>query len=37
MPIYEYRCQCGDRFEALERVGAVRERCGELCTTRAGA
>ncbi len=31
MPIYEYRCECGVVLEALERMGAVRERCGELC------
>lgn len=31
MPIYEYRCECGAVLESLERVGAVRERCGDLC------
>jgi hypothetical protein len=31
MPIYEYRCECGACFESLERVGTVRERCGEDC------
>ena len=31
MPIYEYRCECGARIESLERVGAARERCGDLC------
>jgi hypothetical protein len=31
MPIYEYRCECGEVLESIERVGAVRERCGELC------
>jgi hypothetical protein len=31
MPIYEYRCECGALLESLEKVGAVRERCGELC------
>jgi hypothetical protein len=31
MPIYEYRCECGARLESIERVGAVRERCGDLC------
>ena len=36
MPIYEYRCECGARLETLERVGAVRQRCGELCVN-AGA
>ena len=30
MPIYEYACECGARFESLERVGEVREQCGEL-------
>jgi hypothetical protein len=35
MPIYEYRCECGHRFESLERVGAVRSSCGELCGNRA--
>lgn len=37
MPIYEYRCECGARLESLERVGAVRERCGELCVNGKGA
>ena len=37
MPIYEYRCECGDRFETLEPIGAVRARCAELCTNRAAA
>ena len=37
MPIYEYRCECGARLETLERVGAVRERCGELCMRAASA
>ena len=32
MPIYEYRCECGAWLESLEKVGTVRERCGELCT-----
>jgi hypothetical protein len=31
MPIYEYRCECGATLESIERVGAVREHCGELC------
>ena len=35
MPIYEYRCECGARLESLERVGEVRERCGELCACKA--
>jgi hypothetical protein len=35
VPIYEYQCECGAVLESLERIGAVRERCGELCT-RAG-
>lgn len=38
MPIYEYRCECGAHLESLERVGATRERCGDLCIrTAAGA
>jgi hypothetical protein len=37
MPIYEYRCECGARLESLERIGAVRDRCGELCVNRAAA
>jgi peptide/nickel transport system ATP-binding protein len=37
MPIYEYACECGARFETLERFGAVRERCGDLCANRAAA
>jgi predicted nucleic acid-binding Zn ribbon protein len=37
MPIYEYRCECGARLETLERVGALRERCGELCRNRGAA
>jgi hypothetical protein len=32
VPIYEYACECGARLESIERMGAVRERCGELCT-----
>ena len=36
MPIYEYRCECGARLESIERVGAVRATCGELCA-REGA
>lgn len=31
MPIYEYRCECGATFESLERAGATREQCAELC------
>jgi hypothetical protein len=31
MPIYEYRCECGALLESIERVGASRDRCGELC------
>jgi len=31
VPIYEYACECGARLESIERMGAVRERCGELC------
>ncbi len=37
MPIYEYRCECGARLETLERVGEVRERCGDLCLRAAGS
>jgi hypothetical protein len=37
MPIYEYNCECGARLESLERVGTVRERCGDLCVNRAAA
>ncbi len=32
MPIYQYRCECGALLEALEKMGALRECCGELCT-----
>ena len=32
MPIYEYQCECGEILESIEKVGAIRERCGELCT-----
>ena len=32
MPIYEYRCECGERLEAIEKVGTVRTTCAELCT-----
>jgi len=31
MPIYEYRCECGALLESIEKVGAVRTCCGELC------
>lgn len=34
MPIYEYGCECGARLETLERVGEVRQRCGDLCRNR---
>jgi len=37
MPIYEYICECGASLEALESVGAVRSRCGELCRRPSGA
>jgi len=37
MPIYEYRCECGATLESIERVGAVRQQCGELCVREAGA
>jgi len=36
VPIYEYRCECGALLESLEKVGTVRERCGELCTNQQG-
>ncbi len=35
MPIYEYRCECGERVESLERIGTVRQRCDELCVNAA--
>ncbi|MCU1281644.1 MAG: hypothetical protein JWM53_5190 [bacterium] len=35
MPIYEYACECGARLESLERIGEVRQRCGERCANRA--
>jgi hypothetical protein len=35
MPIYEYACECGAHFESLERIGEVRQRCGEQCANRA--
>ncbi|HNN91400.1 MAG TPA: hypothetical protein PKI03_03990 [Pseudomonadota bacterium] len=31
MPIYEYECECGARFESLEAMGSVRSTCGEDC------
>jgi hypothetical protein len=37
MPIYEYRCECGARLESLEKVGAPRARCAELCVRTEGA
>jgi hypothetical protein len=36
MPIYEYRCECGAVLESIEKVGTVRERCGELCVRSDG-
>jgi hypothetical protein len=36
MPIYEYRCECGATLESIERVGAVRELCGEICERKVG-
>jgi hypothetical protein len=35
VPIYEYACECGARLESIERVGARREHCGELCVQAA--
>ena len=35
MPIYEYQCECGATLETLEKVGAPRDRCGELCAEKA--
>jgi hypothetical protein len=37
MPIYEYRCECGALLESIERVGSVRQTCGELCANRGAA
>lgn len=37
MPIYEYACECGAHFESLERIGEVRQRCGERCANRAAS
>jgi hypothetical protein len=31
MPIYEYQCECGEVLETVEKVGAVRQHCGDLC------
>lgn len=31
MPIYEYECECGARFESLESMGSSRTLCGEDC------
>lgn len=31
MPIYEYRCECGAVLETIEKMGAKRATCGELC------
>ncbi|MBL9007377.1 MAG: hypothetical protein JNJ46_24175 [Myxococcales bacterium] len=31
MPIYEYECECGARFESLESMGSMRTLCGEDC------
>lgn len=36
MPIYEYECQCGARFESLESMGSTRSTCGEDCRRAAG-
>jgi hypothetical protein len=36
VPIYEYRCECGALLESIEKVGTVRERCGELCPHHKG-
>jgi hypothetical protein len=35
MPIYEYRCECGALLESIEKIGALRETCGELCVCEA--
>ena len=34
MPIYEYRCECGAQFEAIEKLGTARTVCGEECVAR---
>jgi hypothetical protein len=36
MPIYEYACECGATLESIERVGATRDRCAELCVGGEG-
>lgn len=35
MPIYEYQCECGARFESLESVSSVRALCAEDCRRAA--
>lgn len=35
MPIYEYECECGARFESLESVGSTRSECGDQCCRAA--
>lgn len=31
MPLYEYQCECGVIFEALESAGTQRRYCADLC------
>jgi len=31
VPIYEYRCECGQLLECIEKVGSSRATCGEEC------
>ena len=31
MPMYEYSCECGGTFEALEKVSEVRFCCASDC------
>ncbi len=35
MPIYEYECECGARFESLESMGSTRTLCGDDCKRAA--
>jgi predicted nucleic acid-binding Zn ribbon protein len=36
MPLYQYRCSCGESFESLESFSAVRQTCADACVRADG-
>ncbi len=35
MPLYQYRCSCGEGFESPESFSAVKKTCAEACVRAA--